>query len=699
MRHKAADWWSQLRIQHKVWAVLLILCVPLITGLSTHLYLVEQLLTVQEQRHDLILAHEQVHLLRRLAIDIEDGFRGYLLTQQPAFLTPLTHAEAKIDQALQDAKRLLAAATGSAEMLMPIEQQLKELSASKHDLIAQVEQGNAATALAYVRSGEGLRLSDDFRHKLRLVEDRLEQRRERFNELDMSISKLTFIGLWVALAGVIVLGWTGSRMLARSLTNPLRRLHLATAKMASEVDTAGITALLSPGNRSNDELGTLEGAFLRMAQEIGQHVHELEVLNTIGHEINTIGPDGLEGVLRRITDRAVELVKADACMVFLRDERMGCWVVEAASGEWNERLKKSVMLWEELPVCVEAFETRDAATGNHFQSDERPEVLRCNLLGDSMLAIPLLSQGTPFGVLSLSSRTARPAHEWNQRLAKGLTQEAALAISNARLYEAVQQKQRRLLARLRQLEHLAEALAHDLKGPGARMEELAKLLTQKFAGQVDERTAKWLRLLQENGKDIVERVEGILEVARVGTGQGAVTAVDPNEVLEGVLKTYAGEIERQGASVHVEADFPLVACHEAYVRQIMDNLVSNALKYPRPGEPPRVRITSTTGKHMVCIAVQDHGIGIPMEHRLRVFQPFVRLRPSDTPGSGIGLSIVQRIVALYGGHVWIDGEEGEGCTVKFTLPWLRNDLTSDQAQPSQIEVLDLPKNGSLRGET
>jgi signal transduction histidine kinase len=88
-----------------------------------------------------------------------------------------------------------------------------------------------------------------------------------------------------------------------------------------------------------------------------------------------------------------------------------------------------------------------------------------------------------------------------------------------------------------------------------------------------------------------------------------------------------------------------------------------------------------------------------MEHRLRVFQPFVRLGQSDAPGSGIGLSIVQRIVALYGGQVWIDGEEGEGCIVRFTLPWLRNDLTADPAQPSQIEVLDLPKNGSLRGET
>lgn len=695
MQEHAADWWSRLRIQHKVWAVLLLLCVPLIAGLSTHLYLVQQLLTIQQQRQDLILAHEQVNLLRRLAVDIEDGFRGYLLTQQPAFLAPLTEAESKIDQALEDAKRTLATAAGSAATLTPIERQLKDFLRSKHELIAEVQRGDAENALAYVRSGEGLRMSDRFREQLRSIEDHLEHQRELFNEQGIALSKLTFIGLWIALAGVVILGWTSSRMLARSLTNPLTRLHSATAKIGTEVDTAGITALLSSGHASKDELGRLEAAFLHMAEQIGEHVHELEVLNTIGQEINTIGPDGLEGVLRRITDRAAELVEADACMVFLRDERMGCWVVEAASGEWNDRLKKSVMLWEELPVCVEAFETRSAATGNHFHSDERPQVLRRNLLGESMLAIPLLSQGTPFGVLSLSSQTARPAQEWNQRLAKGLTQEAALAISNARLYEAVQQKQKRLLARLRQLEHLAETLAHDLKGPGARMEELAKLLVQKFSGQVDERTGKWLRLLQENGKDIVARVEGILEVARVGSGQGSVTAVDPRLILDEVVKSYAGEIERLGATVEIEPGFPLVASHGAYLRQIFDNLVSNALKYPRPGEPPTLKITSTTGQHMVCFAVQDRGIGIPLEQRKRVFQPFVRLRPTDSPGSGIGLAIVQRILALYGGQVWIEGEEGEGCTVKFTLPWLRGDLAGDSARSSQIEVLDLPQNGWL----
>ena len=132
MNDPAPTWWSRLRIQHKVWAVLLLLCVPLAAGLSIHLYLVQQLLLLEEQRHDLILAHEHVNLLRRLAVDIESGFRGYLLTQQSAFLAPLVEAESKIDQALDDAQGALAAAIGSAEMLRPIEHQLKDFLRSKH---------------------------------------------------------------------------------------------------------------------------------------------------------------------------------------------------------------------------------------------------------------------------------------------------------------------------------------------------------------------------------------------------------------------------------------------------------------------------------------------------------------------------------------------------------------------------------------
>lgn len=691
----AAQWWNRLRIQHKVWAVLLLLCVPLGAGLATHLYVVQQLLMLQQQRHELVLAHEQVHVLRRLAIDIEDGFRGYLLTQQPAFLVPMTDAVAKIEQALSSSAASLAKLPDPSNSLGPVERQLKDLLRSKHELIADIQRGDAEKALAYVRSGEGLQLSDRLRQELRVIEDRLEQERDRLNVKAEALSQRTFIGLWIALAGVVVLGWIGSRMLARSLTDPIRRLQTATTKLGEQIDSAEAAELLRPAVTSQDELGQLAHAYLTMAHRIGTHIQELEVLHTIGQEINTIGPDGLDGVLRRITDRAMELVQADVCLMLVRDERMGCWIVEAASGEWNDRLKKSVMLWEELPVSVQAYESREAAVGEHFREDQRPQVVRRNLIGDSMLAIPLLSQGVPFGVLSLLSRQPRAAFEWNQRLAKGLAQEAALAISNARLYEAAQEKQRGLKARLRHLESLAETLAHDLKGPGARMEELSKLLAQKFSGQTDERTAKWLALIQENGRDIVRRVEGILEVAQVGVGQGTVTAVDPRLVVDDVLKAQAGEIERLQATIHVESGFPLVACHGAYLRQVFDNLVTNALKYARPGVPPEVTISSQTGKHMVCFAVQDRGIGVPAAQRSRVFQPFVRLGEATAPGSGIGLTIVQRIVELCGGRVWIDGTDGEGCTVKFTLPSLNHDhgVTGPEgSRANRHEFVDVTRN-------
>jgi signal transduction histidine kinase len=163
-------------------------------------------------------------------------------------------------------------------------------------------------------------------------------------------------------------------------------------------------------------------------------------------------------------------------------------------------------------------------------------------------------------------------------------------------------------------------------------------------------------------------VEGILTVARVGTGQGAITAVDSAAIIGEVLKARAGEIERLRAAVCVEPGLPLVACHSAYLRQIFDNLVSNALKFTRTGESPVVRISGSVQGPMAAFSVEDQGIGIPSTQRTRVFQPFVRLLISEAAGSGIGLTIIQRIVDLYGGKVWIDAAEGPGCIVRFTVP-------------------------------
>ncbi|HKO31490.1 MAG TPA: CHASE3 domain-containing protein, partial [Nitrospiraceae bacterium] len=137
------QWVNQLHIQHKVWVMLLLLCVPLSAGIAVHLYAVQQLLALQQQRQDVMLADKQVHVLRRLAVDIEDGFRGYVLTQQPAFLAPLVEAETKLNQALTDASTSLAKLSGSPNQLASIERQLKDLLRSKLELIADIQKGKA----------------------------------------------------------------------------------------------------------------------------------------------------------------------------------------------------------------------------------------------------------------------------------------------------------------------------------------------------------------------------------------------------------------------------------------------------------------------------------------------------------------------------------------------------------------------------
>jgi len=463
----------------------------------------------------------------------------------------------------------------------------------------------------------------------------------------------------------LALGLFGVRLLRRSLSRPLAVLEASVAEYIKE--TGSDLKPVSIPVRTSDEIGHIARSCEEMVLSIRRHIQELEIINAIGNEINTIGPDGLDGVLRRITDRAVEMLQVDVCLVLLRHEHMGCWIVEAASGEWHEKLHKSVMLWEEFPIAARAFRDRQPAIGDDLQSDPRPEVVRRNLMGKSLLAIPLLSQGSPFGVLLLLLDRKVPPSQWNVRLAKGFAEEAAVAIAKARLYEAAKQKGKGLELRLRQLENLAETLAHDLKAPGERMEGLASLVLAEYGGRLDERATRWLTMIHENGADLIARVETILEVARVGGRHEAVEAVDPALAIGDVLKARAGELEHHKVRVHVAEAFPMVAGHRAYLRQVFDNLISNAIKFSVGCPDPEIRVAAQRQGDRVHFSVTDNGCGIPPQHRERVFDPFVRLHP-EAKGSGIGLTIVKRIVELYGGEVWIEPHVPPGCTVTFSVP-------------------------------
>lgn len=656
-------WWDRLRVRQKVWTVVLVLCVPLISALTIHFTLIHQLRQVQQQYSHLLLARDQIHILTGLAVDIEDGFRGYLLTEQEVFLEPMREAEARLVPTVAETVELVKGLPGPAAKIQEVNQRFNDLLVSKRELIKRVQAGQAREVVQYVRTGKGLVLSNALRHDLHDLEDRLTDQLDGFRDKEEFLATRAFWGLGMAVAGGVALGLFSANLLTRSITDPLRVLRGAVA--ASRDYQEGGTNIPI---HSADEIGELARSYEEMADSVQRHLLELETLVTLGNEINTIGPDGLDGVLWRITERAAQMLRADVCLVMLRDEVMGCWVVEAASEPWQEKLRKTVMLWEEFPIAVRSFETGQVAIGENLRSDSRPEVVRRSLIGESILAVPLLFKGDPFGVLLLLMERSMPAGEWNVRLAKGFADEAAIAIANARLYEEAKQKGKGLASRLRQLEQLAETLAHDMKGPGERMEGLSAMLLSKYEKTLDPEAVRLLALIQESGKVLTARIETILDVSRLETGLEAVEAVDPSLIIGEVLKGRAGELEAGKIRIHL-TPFPMVACHRAYLHQVFDNLISNAIKFSGNRADPQITIGAERAGDRVLFKVADNGAGIPPQHRERVFDPFCRLQP-QTKGSGIGLTIVKRIVELHGGQVWIEADGQAGCTVAFTLPAL-----------------------------
>src|SRR5256885_4467958 len=222
--------------------------------------------------------------------------------------------------------------------------------------------------------------------------------------------------------------------------------------------------------------------------------------------------------------------------------------------------------------------------------------------------------------------------------------------------------------RLEELEHYTTNMAHDLKEPARRMAELASLLQMDYKGRFDERADRYLAWIRETGQQLMNRIEEVLKLARIGAVPEVVEAVHPADVARDVVRGCEGLIERQGARVRVADRFPKLACNRVHLFQVLDNLVRNALQFSVEGRPPDVEIGVVKQTNETVLFVRDNGIGIPSSDWERIFEPFKRLDHKDVQGTGIGLTIVKKIIELYQGRVWVGSEPGEGTTFFFTLP-------------------------------
>jgi light-regulated signal transduction histidine kinase (bacteriophytochrome) len=149
--------------------------------------------------------------------------------------------------------------------------------------------------------------------------------------------------------------------------------------------------------------------------------------------------------------------------------------------------------------------------------------------------------------------------------------------------------------------------------------------------------------------------------------QGKQTPIE--DALQTVLENLRSEIEKTAATITAD-ELSVVAAHEAHLVQLLQNLIGNALKYSG-NNPPEMRISCEDTESEWVVSVSDNGVGIAPAYTEEVFRPFKRLHCDDRPGSGIGLATCRKIVAGYGGRIWVTSEPGKGSTFFFSLPYPR----------------------------
>ena len=219
-----------------------------------------------------------------------------------------------------------------------------------------------------------------------------------------------------------------------------------------------------------------------------------------------------------------------------------------------------------------------------------------------------------------------------------------------------------------ELEQFAAVVSHDLASPLGVVNGYLELLADHFELQIDERGHKWITSAMRAVGRMQALIDALLMYARAGSGPCRRTEADLGEVADQALMDLRDRIRESEATVRVTAEPVPLTCDPTLLRQLLQNLIGNAVKYRDPARACRVDVSARSGDREWIITVSDNGVGIPPAQRRRVFEMFARVEPGGGAGHGVGLSTCERIVTRHGGRIWADAAPGGGTAVSFTLP-------------------------------
>jgi PAS domain S-box-containing protein len=233
------------------------------------------------------------------------------------------------------------------------------------------------------------------------------------------------------------------------------------------------------------------------------------------------------------------------------------------------------------------------------------------------------------------------------------------------------------------LEEFAYAASHDMKEPIRKIHFFSDRLKGELKNSLNDTQVRLFERMEEAARRMGLLIEDLLAYSRAARGGAAAEELDLNKKVQVVLNDLELEVQQKGAQVVVDP-LPTIKGHRRQMQQLFQNLISNALKYSKPGQTPEIHITArkvkgseakrdlaaeAAQKTYHLIEIRDNGIGFEQKDAERIFNIFTRLHGNaEYRGTGVGLSIVRKVAESHNGYVWAESVPGEGATFKVLLP-------------------------------